>query len=227
MNLFYASHIDGDEIHITGQEATHCHKVLRSQEGSTVMLMDGIGGVYEAVIEQIYKDRIVAKVKVQHRHELDKRMPHLAFGIIKHPARLEWLIEKITEVGVSRITPLICTRSEKRNIKKDRIQKIMLSAAKQSKAYHFPTLDDPMTIEEFMSQVKRKGYVASWAPDVPELSSKSNTPDHPVMLIGPEGDFTDDELSTFVNAGYRRVNLGSKRLRAETAAVVACTLLMV
>jgi len=226
MNLFYSSSRQDDMIYITGQEAAHCSKVLRKAEGSEVRLLDGKGAEYVAIIKSITKDRIEAVIQSENIYESDPKMPHLAFGMIKHPARLDWLVEKVTEVGVSRITPLICKRSEKRRIKKERIERIILSAAKQSKAYHFPILDEPMTPDDFHRTYPGAGLIASWGPDVPELSLVSVDVSYPKILIGPEGDFTDQELSTFVNIGYQRVNLGKKRLRAETACVVACALLM-
>ncbi len=225
MNLFYSSDREDDIIYITGQEAIHCNKVLRKAEGAEVSILDGQGREYVASIRSISRDRIEAIIQSEVVHDIDPQLPHLAFGIIKHPARLDWLIEKVTEVGVSRITPLLCKRSEKRKIKKERLEKIILSAAKQSKAHHFPILDDPMSPEDFLREFPEPGYIASWGPDVTELSRVSFDHPHPQMLIGPEGDFTDQELSTFVNAGYQRVNLGPKRLRAETACVVACTLI--
>jgi len=227
MNLFYASQREGHTIYLTDQEANHCTKVLRKTEGSTIHALDGKGAEYTAVITEIKKGSVEARIEEENIYESDKKMPHLAFGIIKHPGRLDWLIEKVTEVGVCRITPLVCRRSEKRRVKKERLEKIILSASKQSKAYHFPVLDEPMTPAELLADLDHaKGYIASWGPDVPELSKMSDDIDHPCMLIGPEGDFTDEELTTFVNAGFQRVNLGRKRLRAETACVAACTLLM-
>ncbi len=226
MNLFYSETRDNDAIYITGQEAVHCNKVLRKKEGAEVQVIDGKGGEYTALIKSVTRDRVEAIIQSTIIHESDPKMPHLAFGMIKHPARFDWLIEKVTEVGVSRITPLICKRSEKRKIKKERAEKIILSAAKQSKTYHLPILDEPMTTDEFLQEFPGSGLIASWGPEAQELRHVILDDPHPRMMIGPEGDFTDQELSTFVNAGYLRVNLGRKRLRAETACVVACALLM-
>jgi len=226
MHLFYTDRREEQHIYLHDQEAQHCTRVMRKSIGDQIMALDGKGRQYTAIIEEVSKGLVRAVIDEEIIYESDLKMPHLAFGIIKHPARIEWLIEKVTEVGVHRITPLICTRSEKRNIKKARLEKIIISAAKQSKAFHFPILDDPMTCQEFLESHKDPGYIASWGPEVPELQSITERPSQPCLIIGPEGDFTDQELSTFVNNGYQRVSLGTKRLRTETACVVGCAALM-
>jgi len=226
MNVFYSTDIVGDKIKLKGQEAQHCAKVLRKAKGSTVYVVDGIGHQYQCEIVDVGRQEVDLLILSQKHSQQDPDIPHLGFGIIKNTTRLEWMLEKITEIGVGRITPLLCERSERMAIKRTRLEKVLVSAMKQSLNLHLPVLDDPMPIETYINEQGRTNlYIASYGPDVRQLSAVEGRSVSPVILIGPEGDFTNAEVMQAESAGYQRVNLGQTRLRAETAAVVGCTLL--
>ncbi len=224
MQIFYSTNINDDQVSLTEQEAQHCKKVLRHVIGDTIYVMDGAGGLYESVITSISQNDVHAEILEKKVFEKPKSLPHLAFGIIKNTTRLEWMIEKVTEIGVHTIQPLICARSEKRHIKEQRLLKIILSAAKQSKQFHLPKLFAPKKIENYLSEVEKGlGYVAHYKEGQQDLWEHHTKRQSATFLIGPEGDFTSEEFQLSVDKGFIPVNLGKSRLRAETAAIVACT----
>ncbi len=226
MNVFYATDIIKDKITLRDQEAQHCARVLRKGRGAEVFVIDGKGSRYRCEIDEIKRQTVELSVLSYQRFDPNPGMPHIAFGIMKNMTRLEILLEKITEIGVSEISPIICTRSERTALNMERLEKILISAIKQSLNFYLPVFHRPRTLEDFISaQSGSKRFIASFGPGVPELSSIQGRHENPVMLIGPEGDFTENELSLAIDADFKRVNLGSTRLRAETAAIVACTLL--
>jgi len=206
------------------QEAQHCQKVLRHKVGDIINVIDGQGHLYKADIIAITKRSVEAAITDKQYFDSPTNRPSIAFGLIKNTTRLEWLIEKITEIGVTTIQPLICQRSEKRHIKEERLLKVILSASKQSKQYHFPVLKPLMKFKDFISQpLEQQGYVAHYVPGQKDIWDMHQTSSASVFLIGPEGDFTNEEHEAAQAAGYQSVNLGQSRLRAETAAMVACT----
>lgn len=226
MNVFFATDIGEEKIILTDQEAQHCMKVLRKSRGEMIHVIDGQGTRF--VCEIVDHDRRTVELKIKSKifEKIDPFLPHIVFGMIKNQTRLEWMLEKVTEIGVGRITPLICTRSEKRTIKRERLEKIILSATKQSLNPYLPILDDPVKAMDFQCSLDATArYIASYGEGIPELHVTLVPQSTPVILIGPEGDFTADELAHFVDVGYQRVNLGKSRLRAETACMVSCTLL--
>lgn len=226
MNVFYSTEINGNKIKLIDQEAQHCIKVLRKGRGEVVNVIDGQGSRYVCELKDHDRRSVDLEVTSKYFLEKEKTLPHLAFGLIKNQTRLEWMIEKVTELGIERITPLICTRSERRSIKRERIEKILISATKQSLNPYLPILDDPIKMNEYQAESSRSNkYIASFGEGIPELSQQGARHLPSVVVIGPEGDFTDDELDYFSTSGYQRVNLGKSRLRAETACIVSCTLL--
>lgn len=228
MNVFFSKDINEDKIKLIDQEAQHCIKVLRKGRGEEVQVVDGQGSRYVCELEDYDRRSVDLKILSKSFNEKEVRSPHLAFGMIKNQTRLEWMLEKVTELGVQRITPLICQRSERNNIKRPRLEKILISAMKQSLNPYLPILDDPVAMMHYVPEKDRKmKYVASYGPNIPELSTLADKNTASLILIGPEGDFTKEELSHVGHHGYQRVNLGKSRLRAETACIVSCTLLRI
>ena len=226
MNVFYSSEIDDHKITLRDQEAHHCTRVMRKVVGDEIYITDGRGYRYLASLTSINRKEVIVKIQQKEYSEGPTGLPHLAFGLVKSSTRLEWLLEKVTESGVSRITPLICTRTERNRVNSDRMMKIIVSAMKQSLRYYLPVLDSPMKFDEFMKLdhgVER--FIASFGPGNPQLAHVKTASDFPVIVIGPEGDFTSDELNSAENSKFKRVNLGEFRLRTETAAIVATTLI--
>jgi 16S rRNA (uracil1498-N3)-methyltransferase len=225
MNLFYTPDIASNYYSLNEEESRHCQKVLRLHEGDLIHLTDGKGTLYEACIIDA-RSRQVA-VEVASRMENYGRRYyslHLAVAPTKNIDRFEWFLEKATEIGVDEITPLICEHSERRQLRNDRLEKIITSAVKQSlKAYH-PVLHPLADYNKFIGE-KREGqlFIAHLVENDPILLHKVYHKAGPVtILIGPEGDFSDAEIAVAIKASYQCISLGNSRLRTETAAVVAC-----
>lgn len=226
MNLFYSTLIDGNTITIKGQEARHCSKVLRKTRGDKIMIIDGEGGRYECEILNISKDEIETVVRGTNIIDENPNLVHIGVGMIKSSSRMEWMIEKLVELGIRQFTPLICQRSERQKINVDRFRKIAISATKQSMGYFVPIIDEPVHFSKFIKTNSSKfKYIAAYGNDTPELVDISKLRDKTTLLIGPEGDFTDEEIHLSEQSHYHRVLLGHRRLRTETAAIVATTIL--
>lgn len=226
MNVFYSTDIINDKIVLRDQEAQHCAKVLRKGRGEQIYVIDGKGSRYTCEIKQALRSVVELVILSSTFVEANPLLPHIGFGLIKNQTRLEWMLEKITEIGVGRITPLICQRSERRSIKKERIEKIIVSATKQSLQPYLPIIDEPLPFKEYKAAMDRGShYIASYLDGAPDLCAVAQDGQAPVILIGPEGDFTAEEVSKALEDDYQRVNLGPSRLRAETASVVSMALL--
>lgn len=227
MQLFYSDNIDDTKALLSGQESQHCAKVLRKKVGDVVHLLDGKGTMYEGEISIISRNEvhidILKKLKIS---EGPMELPSVGVGLIKNAGRLEWLLEKATEIGVSQITPLICQRSERVKINPERLDKIIVSAMKQSMRLFKPLLMQPVRIEEYiMEQKAEHKLIAHYDAHNVQLSQLNINGRQANILIGPEGDFTEKEIQLATAHGYREVNMGVSRLRTETAVIVALTLL--
>lgn len=223
--MFYSDQIKEEKVFLSEQEAKHCLKVLRKKPGDNVVVLDGAGNIYHGIIKETGKDEVMVQVS-QVQSQEKKNKPVIAFGMIKNMGRIEWMLEKLTEIGVDSIIPVVCQRSERRVLNLERCEKIIISAVKQSMQLYKPSILSPMKFFDFLKQEYRQGkFIASYSQDAGQLNSVHKTLEAGVILIGPEGDFTNEELERAIKAGYQRVNLGLNRLRTETAAIVACTLL--
>ena len=225
MHLFYTPNILGDFYQLDEEESKHCIRVLRLKVGAQVNLIDGIGGFYLAEIIDDHPKKTTLKVLSVHR-EFGKRNHylHIAVAPTKNIDRLEWFLEKATEIGIDEITPIICDRSERKEIKIERSNKIITAAVKQSlKAYH-PLLNPPISFKNFILQAsadikyiahceeRNRGFIAS------KFIPNQNY----LVLIGPEGDFSPLEIDFALQNGFVPITLGTSRLRTETAALKAC-----
>lgn len=225
MLLFYAPDLQGDQYTLNEQESRHCIKVLRMQVGDSIMLTDGLGAMCTA--ELITENPKHCELKILNRREaFGKRDDHLHIAIAptKNINRLEWFLEKATEIGVDEITPMICMRSERKVVKIDRLNKVITAAMKQSiKAYH-PLLRQQTTFKDVInmdhSGEKYIAYVEEG--EHPSLKSLYTPGQNATILIGPEGDFSPEEVELAMQKGFKTVSLGKSRLRTETAGVVAC-----
>ena len=226
MNYFYYPHITPDLI-LPEEESKHCIKVLRMQEGDTIYLIDGKGGFYEGAITKAHPKK--CEVHIGKSEQKDKQWDfELEIGIAppKNINRFEWFIEKSTEIGIDTISPFYSFHSERRNLKTNRLEKVMLAAVKQSVKYHMPVLNEPVDFKNYIkvsSQRKAKLMIATCidenAKPLQEVYQKG---EDTRILIGPEGDFSEEELRMAFDSGYQSINLGQSRLRLETAGIVAC-----
>ena len=224
MQLFYAPDLSGDQYTLKEKESKHVIKVLRMKSGDTIMLTDGMGKLCTA--ELISEDPRSCEVKIiEEKIDFDKRNYHLHICIAptKNISRFEWFLEKATEIGIDEITPLLCQRSERKVVKNDRLDKVITAAMKQSlKAYH-PRLNEARSFKDIISQdnpaQKFIAYVEEGEhPPIQSLYSKG---EDAIILIGPEGDFSPEEVHQANQNGFVTVNLGKSRLRTETAGLVA------
>lgn len=225
MHVFYTPDIASDIYSLNEEESKHCSKVLRLNLGDTIHLIDGIGGLYEAEIIGIGKKNVQLKV-TKHQHEYGKRNHHLHIAIAptKNMDRLEWFLEKATEIGIDEITPIICDRSERKIVKEERLEKVVTSAVKQSLTAYHPKLNPTISFADFMKQSNDAQKLIAHCMDGEKLYVNQFVQKHQsyLILIGPEGDFTPAELSIALQNGYKAVTLGNTRLRTETAALAAC-----
>ncbi len=229
MNLFYTSNINKGTAYLNEDESRHCVKVLRMKEGDKVSFIDGKGGLHWG--ELITAGPKECEIKVLNSREDFEKRPyylHIAISPTKNNDRFEWFLEKATEIGIDRITPLICERSERRKIREDRFQRVILSAVKQSVKAFLPELDPLTSYDDFLRSVDNRKirYIAHcMQAKKEELIKSAGDPASYIILIGPEGDFSPSELEAAMNKGFTPVSLGNSRLRTETAGVVAAQII--
>ena len=227
MQLFYGL-VQGDNVLLDGEEARHAAKVLRKKPGDSLDVIDGSGTLFHCQITAVDRDKLVAAVTGR---EVDfGKVPyelHLVIAPTKNMDRLEWLLEKATEMGLASVTPLITKNSERIRLREDRLLRILISAAKQSYKGHVPTLQPLVKFEEFIKQpfIGQRFLAHCYdSPRKPFTAVVDAT--KPVQIcIGPEGDFTTSEVEAAAKSGYTSVSLGASRLRTETAGLVAVSVL--
>ena len=225
MHLFYTPLINGTFHVLDEDESKHCIKVLRLQLHDEVNLIDGKGGFYTAEIIDPHPKRTSLKVKTQH-FEFGKRNHylHLAIAPTKNIERTEWFLEKATEIGIDEISIMISERSERKDVKTERLIKVITSAVKQSgRAYH-PVINEVQTFKKIIeNEFNGQKFIAHCIDSDKEyLKQILNPQSRYLVLIGPEGDFTGSEVTMALNAGFKPITLGETRLRTETAALEAC-----
>lgn len=212
------------QVNLGNEESFHCIKVLRMRTGETIYLTDGSGNLYEGqILGQDTKKCPVMLLSVTPGYGMRPFRLHIAVAPTKNIARFEWFLEKATEIGIDEITPLICEHSERVQIRTDRLQKIILSAAKQSLKAYLPVLHEPIKFDDFINlNHPAARFVAYVEEHQPLHLKKAYKEGDCTILIGPEGDFSRKEMDLAANNGFSAVSLGTSRLRTETAAVVAC-----
>lgn len=226
MQLFYAPGLtpDASEFHFDKEESRHISKVLRKKEGDPIHLTDGKGNLYHGVIGvsspkscQVLLEKVEAQPS--RRYSL-----HMAVAPTKNNDRYEWFLEKATEIGIDEITPIICDHSERKVVKTDRMEKILQSAMKQSLNCYLPVLHPPVTFSEFMAGEHPASRFIAHCYDTERFDLKRRIqPDCPtLLLIGPEGDFSEEEVALALENEFLPVSLSDNRLRTETAAIVGC-----
>lgn len=228
MQLFYSTDIRGDFAYLDEEEAKHCIQVLRKAPGDTLHLVDGQGGFYTTTLLEGNKRACTLQI-VERQLEYGKRpyQIHLAIAPTKNINRFEFFLEKATELGVDRIIPLNCHYSERRNLRIDRLEKKLIAAMKQSLQAYCPSLepmqdfDDFLAIQQFSDS--HIGCLAYCGPaDKIHLQNNYQAGQDVTILIGPEGDFSEEEVAAFLEKGGHLVHLGDRRLRTETAGIIAC-----
>ena len=221
MQLFF-SEINDDKVIFSDDEKKHLTKVLRKQEGDIISVIDGKGYLYSTKINSLDKNsslvEIIKKEKKKKKHNY-----HLHIGIAptKNITRFEWFLEKATEIGIDEITPIICNRSERKKINIQRCNRILISSIKQSLKFYKPKLNVPSNFSDFINK-KLEGdkLIAHCLKTEKNKINKSNLKKY-TILIGPEGDFTENEISLALKIGFKATTLGKSRLRTEPAGIIA------
>lgn len=227
MHLFYTPNIDPThpQFFLTEEESKHAIRVLRLEVGSIVQLIDGRGGLYTAEISDAHPKRTILQIKdITAGYGKRNHYLHIAIAPTKNIERTEWFLEKATEIGIDEISLIICQRSERKEAKAERLNKIITAAIKQSlKAYH-PVLNEPKVLSELLAMpFDGQKFIAHCEDtDKLDLSTVLEKQGRYLILIGPEGDFTRNEIDTALQNGYKAITLGNSRLRTETAALEAC-----
>jgi len=227
MYLFYCPDIETKQT-LSEEESGHCVRVLRYSAGDEILITDGKGTTYTARITNPHPKHcdfeIISSEKQEPHHNFHL---HIAIAPTKNIERLEWCIEKCVEIGVDEITPLLCRFSERKQLRTDRLDKIILSAAKQSLTPYLPVLHELTPYDAFISSQKaevsvQKFIAHCYKEDKRVLKEEIERGKDVLVLIGPEGDFSEQEVAEALAAGFIPVSLGNSRLRTETAGVVAC-----
>ncbi len=228
MQLFYNPNIseNSDEISFDKDESRHIIKVLRKSLGDILKITNGTGTFFDAEITLATPKQCIAKILKEEKVAPLPYHLHLAVAPTKLNDRYEWFLEKATEIGVSEITPIICDHSERKIIKSERYEKIIQSAMKQSLKAQLPILNEAVSFKDFIKSRKSEDEIRCIAHceelDKRSLKSVLKPNKSITILIGPEGDFSSEEIKLAINADFLPVTLGDARLRTETAAVVAC-----
>lgn len=224
MNLFYSPHIEGDTFLLDEHESKHAVRVLRLGIGDPVILVNGKGGWFEATIEEDHPKRCLLKIQsVKSDFQPLPYQLHMAVSPTKNLDRFEWFLEKSTEIGITEITPLMCHRTERKNVNMNRFEKILISAMKQSLKAYKPILNNPIHFGDFLKNNNTgTKAIAHCLPDDRRGLTQLDRDNQFTLLVGPEGDFTQEEVDLSMKADFIPLHLGQSRLRTETAAVYLC-----
>lgn len=227
MNLFFQPELSSGSSFLDPDESRHAIKVLRKRTGDTLHLTDGKGFFYEALITVADASKCLFEVISTREVPPPSYQIHIAISPTKNADRIEWFVEKCVELGIDRITPLECENTERVFLKKDRLEKVAISAMKQSLKARLPVIDNLTAFSKLILNTDADAkYIAYVDYSNPRHLFATAQPDqHYLTLIGPEGDFSDEELAAALERGFMKVSLGRNRLRTETAGVAACHIL--
>ena len=226
MELFYQENIDNDHLDavFSSEESKHILKVLRKKNGDQISVTNGKGLQWNGEITHSHNNKVIAKKvnSILHKNKVTKL--HIAIAPPKNIDRMEWFLEKSTEIGISQITPIICDHSERKIIKDLRMKKILIGAIKQSNQFYLPKMNPICDYKSFMkkkfSEIKMIAHCGVGIKK--ELHKIEKIQSQLLILIGPEGDFSEKEIEIARANSFIEISLGNKRLRTETAGVFAC-----
>ena len=226
MQLFYTNNISEDTATFSREESGHCLRVLRMHRGDNIHFTDGEGNLYEGIItgdDVLNMKALITAVK-EGVGKREYRL-HVAISPLKNDDRFEWFIEKAVEIGIDEITPLICNHTEKKRIRRERLEGLILSAMKQSLKSILPRLNEVIDLREFIEKDFTGRKLIACCDDKLErqaITMAIGRGEDVLVIIGPEGDFSDEEIKLATDDGFLPVHIGTSRLRTETAGVAAC-----
>ena len=226
MQLFYNPDLTKETTQITFDkiESRHIVRVLRKKEDAILHITNGKGFLFDAKIIIASDKKCVAEIiEIQEKPKPWNYYLHIAIAPTKNNDRIEWFLEKATEIGIDEITPIICSNSERRIVKLDRFEKIIQSAMKQSLKFTLPKINEPIKFNDFINQDFEGTFCIAHCEEQEKNSLKSvvNPSEKTTILIGPEGDFSSQEITKALEKNSIPISLGESRLRTETAALVA------
>ena len=225
MNLFYIPEISAENTaFLNEEESRHCIKVLRMQEGDIVQFTDGKGHFFKARISGTSHKK--TELQIIEKTEIPIQSPklHIAIAPTKNINRMEWFLEKATEIGIYKITPVYSFHSERKVIKPERLEKILISAMKQSLKARLPILEQELSFTDYIQNENEKNRYFAYCGEMDKRLLQQIYPvgEDATILIGPEGGFSPEEAALAISHGWKPVSLGSARLRTETAGIAAC-----
>lgn len=225
MILFYSTQINDNIISLNESESLHCIKTLRHKQGDQIFITDTKGSLYNAEINIADSRNTIAEIIEKTDFKTPDYKLHIAVAPTKNPDRIEWFIEKATEIGITQFTPIICRHSEKKHLNTSRIERIMIAAAKQSLKFFFPEINAVSTFKQLIENASCKHkYIATCSSENETKNIKDVyfKQEDALIIIGPEGDFSSEEIILAMQNGFIPINLGKNRYRTETAALIAC-----
>ena len=225
MMYFYQPKITQGINTLAGDEMLHCAKVLRKKVGDQIGILDGHGGFYITEIKAIKPKELVFEILESEQLTQKRFHHHIAISPTKNTDRIEWFVEKACELGVDEISFVFTTNSERKQIKTDRLIKKAISALKQSKSGFITRINEATKFDNFLKQHKdssNRKYLAHVSEGLPYFAETLIPETNILTLIGPEGDFTAEEVRKSLSFRYEHISLGQNVLRTETAGIVAC-----
>jgi len=225
MILFYITDIADDTVIMSGDELRHATKVLRVQIGDQVHMTDGKGTRYSCQVQSMSKREAILTIITREVIEQRTARLHIAMALTKNMSRFEWFLEKAVEMGIERITPIICDHSERKHCNVERCRKKVISAATQSLKYHFTTVEDVKPLVVLLKEgTSENTIMAHYQPEYKHLADHLRSGQPHTILIGPEGDFSTNEMAIVKGMNIPKVKLSPHRLRTETAGIMACSI---
>ncbi|TXI85693.1 MAG: 16S rRNA (uracil(1498)-N(3))-methyltransferase [Crocinitomicaceae bacterium] len=225
MNLFYIPEVKPDTktIVLSEEESKHACRVLRLKVGDQLRLLDGVGGSYVAEIADDHPKHCQVSIVSYTFEQPAEQEIHIAIAPTKNNERLEWFLEKATELGITEVSLVVCSNSERKQVKEERFEKILIAAMKQSQRTYLPRLNGLISFKDFLRKHPQGAIAHCYAGEKKAIKDVMKPSNYPI-LIGPEGDFSREEVDAALQLGYDVVSLGTNRLRTETAGLYACML---
>jgi len=229
MHRFYIPYVIENPCKLGPEESWHCVKVLRLKTGDHIKLSDGHGSLFTAEISEASPKACILNILEEHKHAAPTWQLYIAIAPTKNIARMEWLVEKLTEIGITEFIPFNAHHSERKILKTDRLKKIAIEAMKQSERTFLPLIQELSPYSEMLKSFDdfkgQKFILHCIEKERKTFSASYKKVESALLLIGPEGDFTNMETEEAIGHGFIPITLGEHRLRTETAALVAaCTL---